>query len=221
MNFVVEPNKCVGIVGESGVGKTTIINLIPRLYDCDSGCVLLDGQDVKTLNEATLRGVISVVSQNPYIFNVSFAENLRVVKKDATDEELIEVARRVNLDNVILSREEGLDTKLGEGGLQLSGGQRQRLAIARALLRNTKVLIFDEATSALDNENQKEIQNIISELQTNHTIIIIAHRLSTIVNCDKLIYIENGAAVMEGTHKELMKNCLGYKNLYKIENKIG
>lgn len=221
LNFVVEPNKCVGIVGESGVGKTTIINLIPRLYDCDSGCVLLDGQDVKTLNEATLRGAISVVSQNPYIFNVSFAENLRVVKKDATDEELIEVARRVNLDDVILSREEGLDTKLGEGGLQLSGGQRQRLAIARALLRNTKVLIFDEATSALDNENQKEIQNIISELQTNHTIIIIAHRLSTIVNCDKLIYIENGAAVMEGTHKELMKNCLGYKNLYKIENKIG
>ncbi len=220
VSFVVEPNKCVGIVGESGAGKTTIINLIPRLYDCDSGKVLLDNKDVKTLNEETLRGAVSVVSQNPYIFNISFAENLRIVKKDATDEELIDIAKKVNLDSVILAREEGLETKLGEGGLQLSGGQRQRLAIARALLRDSKVLIFDEATSALDNENQREIQEVISKLQADHTVIIIAHRLSTIVGCDKLIFINGGKVIAEGTHSELMKNCKEYNDLYKIENKM-
>lgn len=221
ISFVVEPNKCVGIVGESGAGKTTIINLIPRLYDCNSGKVLLDNKDIKTLDEETLRGAVSVVSQNPYIFNISFAENLRIVKKDATDEELIDIAKKVNLDSVISAREEGLETKLGEGGLQLSGGQRQRLAIARALLRDSKVLIFDEATSALDNENQREIQEVISKLQADHTVIIIAHRLSTIVGCDKLIFINGGKVIAEGTHSELMKNCKEYNDLYKIENKIG
>lgn len=218
VNFVINPNECVGIVGESGAGKTTIINLIPRLFDCDGGKVLLDNKDVKTLDEKTLRGSVSVVSQNPYIFNMSFAENLRIVKEDATDEELIEISKKVNLDKVILEREEGLSTKLGEGGLQLSGGQRQRLAIARALLTNSKILIFDEATSALDNENQKDIQDVIAKLQGDHTIIIIAHRLSTIVNCDKLIFIHDGKVVAEGTHKELMKNCEEYYNLYKYEN---
>lgn len=219
VNFVIEPNKCVGIVGESGAGKTTIINLIPRLYDCDSGKVLLDNKNVKSLSEETLRGAVSVVSQNPYIFNMSFADNLRIVKKDASDEELKEIAKTVNLESVILEREEGLETKLGEGGLQLSGGQRQRLAIARALLRNSKVLIFDEATSALDNENQREIQEVISKLQADHTVIIIAHRLSTIVGCDKLIFINGGKVIAEGTHRELMKNCKEYNDLYKIENK--
>ena len=220
ISFEIKPNECVGFVGASGAGKSTIASLIPRIYDPTSGKITIDDIDAKDLDKNTLRGGISVVSQSPYIFNLSFKENLLAVKQDATDGEIVSVLKKAQLYDLIQSRPEGLDTIVGEGGLQLSGGQKQRLAIARALLKNSKILIFDEATSALDNKTQTEIQTVIKKLQKSHTIIIIAHRLSTIVDCDRLFFVSDGKILANGTHKELLKTCKEYRDMYKFEDYI-
>lgn len=221
LNFEIKPNECVGFVGASGAGKTTIASLIPRIYDATSGKICIDDVDVKDLDKNTLRSSISVVSQAPYIFNMSFKENLKMVKPDATDDEIVSVLKKSQLYDIVKSRPEGVDTLVGEGGVQLSGGQKQRLAIARALLKNSKILIFDEATSALDNQTQTEIQTVIKKLQKNHTIIIIAHRLSTIVDCDRLFFVKDGRVLTSGTHEELLNNCNEYKQMYyKVEDEI-
>ncbi|NCB48548.1 MAG: ABC transporter ATP-binding protein [Clostridia bacterium] len=213
----IEPNQSVAFVGKSGQGKSTLLSLIPRLYDVTGGKILIDGVDIKDLSEDGLRELVTVVPQNPYIFNTSIRENLKFVQEDLTEEEMIEVCKKAQIHDFIMTKEKGYDSVIGENGLILSGGQRQRLAIARGLLKKSKIILFDEATSSLDNENQKKIQDIILELSKTHTILVVAHRLSTVVNCDEIIMIDGGKIVSKGKHKELMKNCTEYKELYKIE----
>lgn len=219
ISFEIKPNTMVSIVGKSGVGKTTIVSLLNKLYALEenNGEILLDNVNINTLTKNSLRDNICIISQTPYIFNMSVAQNLRVAKKDATDEELIDVLNKAQLYDYIESQPDKLNTMLGENGLKLSGGQRQRLAIARALLKPCKVLVFDESTSALDNENQAKIKQVVRNLSKERTIIVIAHRLSTIVDSDNIIYIDDGKILKQGTHFELMNSCEKYKSLYQAE----
>ena len=217
MSFKVKANDTIGFVGKSGSGKTTIFNLICKMYDPQSGVITLDGIDLQELDEDSIRGNITIISQNPYIFNLSIKDNLRLVKDDLTEEEMKEACRLACIDEYIESLPEKYDTVVGEGGVILSGGQRQRLAIARAFVQKTEVILFDEATSALDNETQHNIQQAINNLKEEHTILIIAHRLTTIINCDKINFIEDGKIIASGTHNELLKTCKEYKQLYVSE----
>lgn len=219
LNLKIKENKTYGIVGKSGEGKTTMFNLLCKLYDNQEGKILLDGIDIKELDEESIRGNITIISQNPYIFNLSIKDNLKLVKSDITDEEIKEACRLACLDDFINGLPKGYDTVVGEGGVNLSGGQRQRLAIARALVQKTKIILFDEATSALDNETQNKIQEAINNLKENYTIVIIAHRLSTIMNCDNIFFMQNGNIINEGTHDKLLKECKSYKDLYEYEIK--
>lgn len=217
LNLKIEENKTYGIVGKSGEGKTTMFNLLCKMYDNQSGVISIDGIDIKELDEESIRGNITIISQNPYIFNLSIKDNLKLVKGDITDEEIKEACHLACLDDYIESLPNGYDTIVGEGGVNLSGGQRQRLAIARALVQKTKIILFDEATSALDNETQSQIQKAIDNLKDKYTIVIIAHRLSTIVNCDKIMILQNGTVIDSGTHKELLKSNKEYKKLCETE----
>ena len=219
LNLKIKENKTYGIVGKSGEGKTTMFNLLCKLYDNQEGKILLDGIDIKELDEESIRGNITIISQNPYIFNLSIKDNLKLVKSDITDNEIKEACRLACLDDFINGLPKGYDTVVGEGGVNLSGGQRQRLAIARALVQKTKIILFDEATSALDNETQNKIQEAINNLKENYTIVIIAHRLSTIMNCDNIFFMQNGNIINEGTHNKLLKECKSYKELYEYEIK--
>ncbi len=212
-----ETNKTTAIVGKSGSGKSTILSLINKLYTINNGSITLDGVDINTLDEQTIRNNIGVVTQSPYIFNCSIRENLNFIKPDATDDEMIDVLKRAQIYDFISTLENGLDSTVGENGVMLSGGQKQRLAIARILLKNSKVIVLDEATSALDNESQSKIVNAINELKKDHTIIIVAHRLSTIVDADKIMVLSHGEVIDTGTHKELYKKCKLYKELYQSE----
>ena len=217
INFKISAGETIGFVGKSGSGKTTIFNLLCKLYNINSGQILLDGNDINELDEKSIRGNITVISQNPYIFNMSIKENLKLVNAAVTDNEIIEACKLACLDDYIETLPDKYDTVVGEGGVNLSGGQRQRLAIARALIQNTRIILFDEATSALDNETQYKIQNAIDNLKGNYTIIIIAHRLSTIVNCDKIFILEDGKITDEGKHQELLKTNKYYKKLCETE----
>lgn len=218
LNLKVNANEIVGFVGPSGAGKTTIFNLISALNKIDSGEILLDGININELDKSSIRGNLSVISQNAYIFNMSIMDNLKVVKMDATEEEIKEACHLACLDEFIESLPEKYNTIVGEGGVTLSGGQKQRLAIARALLLKTEILLFDEATSALDNETQSKIQQAINNLKGEYTILIIAHRLSTVMDCDKIFVIEGGKVENVGKHHELMKNSKTYQKLYKKES---
>lgn len=189
MSFKVNANETVAFVGKSGVGKTTIFSLLCKLYNIDSGKILLDGINIAELDEESIRNNITIISQSPYIFNLSIKDNFKLVKKDVTLEEMHEACTLACLSDFIESLPDGYDTVVGEGGVTLSGGQRQRLAIARAFIQNTKIILFDEATSALDNETQASIQTAINNMKDKYTILIIAHRLSTIVNADKIMLI--------------------------------
>lgn len=217
LNLKIEENKTYGIVGKSGEGKTTLFNLLCKLYDSQEGLILFDGLDINELDEESIRGNISIISQNPYIFNLSIKDNLRLVKSDITDEEIKEVCHLACLDDFIENLPQGYETIVGEGGVNLSGGQRQRLAIARALVQKTKIILFDEATAALDNETQSKIQKAIDNLKDKYTIVIIAHRLSTIVNCDNIMILQDGKIVDSGTHRELLKSNKEYKKLCETE----
>ena len=219
LSFKVNANETVGFVGKSGVGKTTIFNLLCKMYDVNDGCITIDGVDIKELDEDSIRDNITIISQNPYIFNLSIRENLRLVKSDLTDEEMIYACKLACLDDFINTLPDKYDTVVGEAGVTLSGGQRQRLAIARAFIQRTEIILFDEATSALDNDTQNKIQQAIDNLKNEYTILIIAHRFSTIINCDRIYFIEDGKVVAEGTHNELLKSCESYKNLYESEIK--
>ena len=216
-NLNIKSGRTYGIVGKSGSGKTTVFNLLCKLYDVKSGSILIDGNDINTLTEKSIRGNITIINQNPYIFNMSIKDNLKLVNKDISIDEIKEACRLACLDDYIESLPKKYDTIVGEGGVNLSGGQRQRLAIARALVQNTKIILFDEATSALDNETQSKIQKAIDNLKGKYTIIIIAHRLSTIVNCSEIFILEDGKVSSSGTHKELLKNNKLYKQLCKTE----
>lgn len=217
MSFKINCNETVAFVGPSGAGKTTIFNLISALNRVNSGEILFDGVNIEELDKNSIRGNLSVISQNAYIFNMSILDNLKVVKNDATEEEIKNACHLACLDDFIESLPEKYDTIVGEGGVTLSGGQKQRLAIARALLLNTEILLFDEATSALDNETQFKIQEAINNLKGEYTILIIAHRLSTVIDSDKIFVIDNGKIESCGTHKYLLENSKVYQKLYKKE----
>ena len=217
LNLKIDSGNTYGIVGKSESGKTTIFNLLNKLYNINSGSIYIDGKNIDGLSEKSIRGNITIISQNPYIFNMSIKDNLKLVKNDVSDKEIITACRLACLDDYIETLPNKYDTIVGEGGVNLSGGQRQRLAIARALIQNTKIILFDEATSALDNETQSKIQKAIDNLKGNYTIIIIAHRLSTIVNCDKIFILEGGKIFDSGTHKELYRNNKYYQQLCKTE----
>ena len=220
LSFKVKPNSVVALVGKSGQGKTTILNLINKMYLIEhknhSG-IFIDEYNINDLTQNSLRQNISIVPQNPYIFNLSIKDNLKLVKKDATDEEIIDVCKKAQIYDFIMEKEDKFDSIVGENGIVLSGGQKQRLAIARALLKNSKIILLDEATSALDNESQAKIKEVIQNLKSEHTILVVAHRLSTVVDADKIMFLENNKIVAEGTHKELMKNVKAYKELYAQE----
>lgn len=216
LSFKINANETVAFVGKSGAGKSTIFNLLCKMYDIEQGTISIDGIDIKELDKETIRGNITIISQNPYIFNMSIRDNLRLVKDNITEEEMIRACKLACLDDFIQSLPQGYDTIVGEGGVSLSGGERQRLAIARAFIQKTEIILFDEATSALDNETQLSIQQAIMNLQKKYTILIIAHRLSTIVHSDRILVLEDGKIVAEGTHDELLKTK-EYKQLYEAE----
>ena len=221
INFKVDANTTVGFVGKSGSGKTTIFSLMCKMYNIESGDILIDRNSINDLDEDSIRGNITVISQSPYIFNMSIIDNMKLVKEDVTLKEIKEACRLACLDDFIEDLPDKYNTVVGEGGVTLSGGQRQRLAIARALIQKTEIILFDEATSALDNETQGKIQEAINNLKNEYTIMIIAHRFSTILNCDKIFFIENGKIIDSGTHKELLNRCSEYKHLYESEIKNG
>ena len=222
MSFKIKANSTVAFVGKSGAGKSTVFSLLCKMYDINSGDITIDGISIKELDKDSIRGNITIISQNPYIFNMSIKENLRLVKENLTDEEMIEACKTACLDEFVNSLPEGYDTMIGEGGINLSGGERQRLAIARALVQKTEIILFDEATSALDNETQSSIKQAIDNMKNEYTILIIAHRLSTVINSDRILLVEDGTIVDEGTHEELLKNSKTYHQLYdnELKNKM-
>ena len=214
MNFEIMPNERVAFVGKSGAGKTTIFNLIARLYHTNKGKILLDNYNINELTRDSVRNNMSIITQNPYVFNFSIKDNLLLAKENATMKEIREACKLACIDDFIMTLPNKYETMIGENGIILSGGQKQRLAIARALLMKTEIILFDEATSALDNETQSKIQEAINNLKGEYTILIIAHRLSTVIDCDRIFVVDNGKIINSGSHKELLKNCDYYKNLY-------
>ena len=211
------PGQLVAFVGPSGAGKSTIANLIPRFYEVNEGVIEIDGHDVRDVTLDSLREQIGIVPQETMLFSSSVRENIRYGRLDATDEEIEEAARAANAEEFILQLPEGYETKIGERGLNLSGGQRQRIAIARAILKNPRILILDEATSALDTESEKIVQAALDKLMVGRTSFAIAHRLSTIFNADCIYVIDGGCIVEQGTHAELLAAGGLYSTLYNIQ----
>ena len=217
VNLTIEKGKKFALVGPSGGGKTTICHLIPHFYDVISGEILLDGREIHTITMESLRRNIGIVQQDIYLFNDSMKENIRYGRLDATDEEIIEAAKRANIHDYIMTLPNGYDTQIGERGVRLSGGQKQRLSIARVFLKNPPLLILDEATSALDNTTEILIQTALDELCKGRTTLVVAHRLSTIKNADEIAVVDDGRIVEQGSHDELMAKGGIYKDLYELQ----
>lgn len=219
-NFSIDlvPNKKIAVVGKSGQGKSTLFNLITKIFNPIEGEILLDGININDIDEESLRNYISVIRQEPFVFNRTIRENFELINKDIKLNEIRKYTKMAYLDDYIMSLPKKYDTVLGEGGVNLSGGQKQRLSIARALSKKSKILLFDEATSALDNESQGYIKKAIDELSKDHTVVIIAHRLSTIIDADIIYVIGDGKVVASGNHTELLKHNEIYKNLYTKES---
>lgn len=216
-NLKIKSNGKTAIVGNSGSGKTTILNLLLRFYEPIEGEIYIDNKNIKELSEGTLRKHISIVRQEPFLFNMSIMENLLLSNSNISVDEVINACRRVYIHDFIISLPQGYDTKIGENGANLSGGQKQRIAIARAILQDSKIILFDEATSALDNESQHYIKEAMDNISRDHTVIIIAHRLSTIIDSDEIIVLNNGEVSGQGTHSALIQNNDTYRRLYERE----
>ena len=217
-NLVIPSNKKVAIVGKSGQGKSTIFNLLLRYFEPQQGVILIDDNPLDNFDEDSFHQNIAIIRQEPFIFNKTILENFHILDPYLSLSKIRKCCKLAEIDDYIMSLPNKYDTKIGEGGVNLSGGQKQRLAIARALLKNSKIILFDEATSALDNENQNRIKKAIDNLVKDHTIVIVAHRLSTIIDADIIYLIDDGKVVATGTHKELMKKSDIYKTLYNNEN---
>ncbi|MBE5921643.1 MAG: ABC transporter ATP-binding protein [Lachnospiraceae bacterium] len=217
VNLKIEKGQTFALVGPSGGGKTTICHLIPHFYDVLTGTILLDGKDIRELTRESVRRNIGIVQQDIYLFNASIRDNILYGKLDATEEEVVEAAKRANIHDYIMSLEDGYDTQIGERGVRLSGGQKQRLSIARVFLKNPPILILDEATSALDNTTEILIQQSLDELCKGRTTIVVAHRLSTIKNADEIAVISEGKIIEQGNHEALMKKNGMYAELYKLQ----
>ena len=218
ISFRINAGEKIALVGPSGAGKSTIVQLLMKFYDLSSGQILIDNQNINTLNLTQLRQNIGIVPQEVLLFGGTIRENIAYGRPDATPEQIIAAAKKANAYNFIQTFPEGLDTLVGERGIKLSGGQRQRIAIARAILKNPAILILDEATSSLDSESEKLVQEAMDVLMKDRTSIIIAHRLSTIRKADKILVIENGQIVEQGTHEDLTLNENGlYANLLKLQ----
>lgn len=217
INLHVAAGDYVAIVGTSGVGKTTLCSLIPRFYDVTGGCITIDGIDIRTMKLESLRNHIGIVQQDVYLFAGNIMDNIRYGRPGASDEEVIEAARKANAHEFINAFPDGYDTDIGQRGLKLSGGQKQRLAIARVFLKNPSILIFDEATSALDNESEKVVQESMEQLAANRTTFVIAHRLSTIRNAKRILVLTDHGIAEEGTHKELLERDGIYRHLYEMQ----
>ena len=220
LNLTVAKNETLAIVGNSGGGKSTLVNLIPRFYDIKSGSIKFDDIDIRDYTIESLRQNISMVFQDNFLYSGTIRENIMMGNFNASEDELSQAIESAHLQDMIKELPEGLDTMLGERGLTLSGGQRQRVAIARAMLRNAPIVILDEATSALDNESEAIVQKAMDNLMQNRTVFIIAHRLSTIKNADRIAVINEGELVELGTHDQLMQIPDGqYKALYEMQFK--
>ncbi|WP_291398139.1 ATP-binding cassette domain-containing protein [Acinetobacter sp.] len=207
----------VGLVGYSGGGKSTFVNLILRLYDVTDGAILIDGQDIRDVTQDSLRENIAMIPQDPSLFHRSLMENIRYGRADSTDEEVIEAAKKAHAHEFISALPQGYDSLVGERGVKLSGGQRQRIAIARAILKNAPILILDEATSQLDSVTESLIQESLWELMQNKTTIVIAHRLSTLLHMDRILVFDKGKIVEDGTHSELLAKAGLYKTLWDAQ----
>jgi len=217
VSIKIKAGKNIALVGPSGGGKTTLCSLLPRFYDVTSGSITIDGVDIRDVTLKSLRKCIGVVQQDVYMFSGSIRDNIAYGKPDATDEEIVEAAKKANIHDFIMSLDEGYDTYVGERGARLSGGQKQRLSIARVFLKNPPILILDEATSALDNESERYIQKSLEELSQNRTTIVIAHRLSTIKNSDEIIVITDEGIKERGTHQELLREGGIYAHYYNMQ----
>ena len=205
ISFKVESGKMVAFVGATGVGKSTIVSLMERFYDPVSGSVRLDGKDIRDITVKSLRENISMVLQDVFLFNGSIYDNIAYGNPSASHDEIVKAAETARVSDFVCKMPDGYDTIIGERGVRLSGGQKQRIAIARAVLKNSPILILDEATSAVDNETEALIQQAIDELSKSRTVIVIAHRLSTVMKADNIIVLENGRIAEQGTHNELLK----------------
>ena len=213
ISFKIDKCEDVAIVGKSGSGKSTIFNLLTKCYDNYQGTIFIDGVDIRDLSYSSITNNISIINQNPYLFNLTIKENLKLLDRNITDKEMIVACKIANIHEDIIKLPNKYNTLLGEGGLNLSGGQKQRLAIARALLKRSKILLFDEATSSLDNITQKNVQTAIKNISKDCTIVTIAHRFSTIIDVNKIIVLKDGKKVIEGKHEDLLSNDY-YNSLY-------
>ena len=215
LNLSIKGNSMAAFVGHSGAGKSTIINLIPRFYDPQEGHIKIDGQDIKNVSLKSLRKKISMVSQDVILFDDTIKNNIAYAKNDSSDDEIVKACKFAAADEFIEKLPDGLNTMIGENGIRLSGGQKQRISIARAILKQSPIILLDEATSSLDAESEEIVQNAINNLTKNKTTLVIAHRLSTIHNADKIFVMKSGKIINSGKHDFLIDNCNEYKSLYK------
>ena len=217
LSFDIKAGEKVGLVGFSGSGKSTIVNLILRLFEPQAGSILIDGQDVQTVAQESLRGGVAMIPQDPMLFHRTLMENIRYGRLDATDEEVIDAAKKAHAHEFILETEDGYDSLVGERGVKLSGGQRQRVALARAILKNAPILLLDEATSSLDSVTEKYIQDSLTYLMRDKTVMVIAHRLSTLAHLDRILVFDNGVLIEQGNHNELLAIKGHYEKLWSMQ----